>query len=157
MACLLSFVVKDIFLNLHAVREADPLEDLELPREKVSWVPSVYLAVDIFASSLKRVSQDALMDLPVHRVADLVVHLCGLMSNEHKKEQMTRWLRTFFNILEIPAAVLSHWVHKLKFEVEEENKTHRRLCEPFESAFLKVLSCVFNTARALDLNEVGLP
>ncbi len=157
MVGLLSFAVKDIFWNLHEVRENDPLEDLELPREKVSWVPSVYIAVDILASTMKKLPQDSLMDFPLHRLADLLVHLSGLMSNELKKEQMNRWLRTFFNILEVPAPVLRHWLHKLKFEVDESNKTHRRLfrnCEPFESAFLKILSCVFNTTRALDLNEV---
>lgn len=157
MVVCMSFILKDLYFNLYGFRDNDPLEDLELPREKVNWIPSVYTASDLISSNQKKVSVECLGDYPLERISDFIVYLSALMSNEHDKSQTIKWLRTLFNLLEVPAEALRYWTLYMKFELDENNKDHKRIlrnCEAFELTFLKVVSCMFNTFRSLDINEV---
>ena len=151
----LSYTIKDIYFNVYGFRD-DPLEDLDLPREKLPWLSPIYTAVDLFTINQKRISEDCIMDYPSDRMTDFLVFLCGLMTNELNKQQSTKWLRAYYNLMEVPVGVLRYWMHKLVYTIED-SKDHRRLfrnSEDFNNIFLRILTAVFNTVRSLDLAEV---
>lgn len=155
MVCLCP-VLKDVYLDVYGYRD-DPLEDLELPREKIPWQPAVFSAVDLISNNLKRLEADSVQDFPNSCVAEFLVYVVGFMSND-EKNQTTKWLKVILNILEQPRPVVRYWMQKLEFKVED-SKDHRRLfknCEKSENIFLKVLTGVFNTIRSLDLSEVEI-
>lgn len=148
--------MQDVYLDVYGYRD-DPLEDLEIPREKIPWLPTVFSAVDLLSSNLKRLEADCVQDLPDQSMATFFVYVVGFTAND-TKSQTTKWLKVLFNLLEQPAAVHRFWLRKLTFKVED-SKDHRRLfrhCEESENLFLRVLTAAFNTVRALDLAEVEI-
>ena len=154
LVCL-SYIMQDIYLNVYGYRD-DPLEDLDIPREKIPWLPSLYTAIDIFTNNQKRVSTACIEDYPEACMANFMVYLAGFMTNEADKSQISKWLRSLFNLLEQPALVHRHWMNKLKFKIED-SKDHRRLLrnsEETENIFLRLLTTIFNSVRSLDLSEV---
>lgn len=158
MIVCMSCILKDIFTNLYGFREG-PEDDLDIPREKVPWLSAVYSAADLASLTQKKLPEEWLLEYPLERVADYWVYLNGLMSCELNKEQKPRWLRALFNLLECPVKVLRHWMSQLKFSLDlNNNKDHRRLVRNTEEAdlvFLRVLTSIFNTVRALDLADVA--
>ena len=132
------------------------MDDIDVPREKIAWLPSVFTAVDIFSNNQKRLVPDCIEEYPNAGMADFLVYLVGFMTNEVEKSQINKWLRAFFNILEQPSRVLRYWMHNLTFDIQDI-KDHRRLfrhSEETANLFLKLLTTVFNTVRSLDLSEV---
>jgi hypothetical protein len=149
-------ILKALWLNLYGMR-AEENEDLEKERELVPWLGSVYTMVDLISLNIKKASAKSLEDIPHSYMADFLVYICGLMTNDKTKEISTRWLRALYNVLEAPKRVLRHWVVHLEFAIDEGNKDQRRLLrisEPFANTFMKLLSIVFNTVRSLELGEV---
>lgn len=147
-------VLKDVYLDVYGYRD-DPLEDLELPREKLPWLQAVFSAADLLSSNLKKMAADSVQDLPDSCVAEFLVYVTGFMSNDDKG-QPTKWLKILFNLFEQPHTVMRYWMNKLQFKVED-SKDHRRLFRNAETAdniFLVILTAVFNVVRSLDLSEV---
>lgn len=156
LVCL-SDVTRDVYLDVYGFRD-DPLEDLDIPREKLPWLPSVFSAVDLLANNLKKLDPDSVKDMPDSCIAEFLVYVTGFMAND-EKSQTTKWLKALFNILEQPHSVLQYWMKKLEFKIDESSKDQRRLLrqtEPYDNIFLRILTGVFNTVRSLDLAEVLL-
>ena len=152
----MSYILEDVYINVYGFRD-DPLEDLDLPREKKPWLPALFVAVDLFTVNQRRVSHDSILDYPNCRMAAFMVYLCGFMSNESDKQQTIKWLRAVYNLLEVPSSVQRYWMNNLTFEVPEESKDHQRIfrkAEDYSNIYLRLLSGAFNTVRSLDLTEV---
>ena len=155
IACL-SWVNKDIYFNVYGFRQNDPRDELELPREKIGWLAPVYSATDIVVNNLKKTSAKELLDVPMEFVTDFVVFAKGLMSGQLNKELQLKWLRVLFGLFELPRSVLRHWMTRIAYKIEDTKDCRRlfRLTEETSSLpFLKVLTSVFNSFRALDLDE----
>lgn len=146
----------DVYVNVYGFRD-DALEDLDIPREKKPWLPTVFVAVDLFTVNQRRMSQESILEYPNCRMAEFMVYLTGLMSNEVSKQQTIKWLRAVYNLLETPAAVQRYWMDNLVFDAGESKDLRRafRRAEDFDNLFLKVVSAAFNTVRSLDLTEVS--
>jgi hypothetical protein len=155
MIVCLSYIVKDLYINLYGFRDDDPMEELELPREKIPWLNPVFTAVDLVSINIKKVSDTCIIDLPDERLSDFLIHVCGLMTNEHGKELSTRWLRTLYNFMESSPTVQRHWMRAFKYPIID-SKDYRRLfrnSEEFDNTFMRLLTAIFNTVRSLDLQE----
>lgn len=154
MFVCLSAMMKTLFYNLYEYR-TDLAEDLDLPREMIPWIPPIFSAIDLISTNLKKMTVDSIKDIPNDRVSEFLMYLCGLMSNEYKKEQSVRWLRVGYNLLELPQAIHTYWLQKLRFTVED-TKEHRRMvknCEEFEAPYFKFTTCVFNNFRAMEIGD----
>lgn len=156
LVCM-AYFIKDIYLDVYGFRD-DFADDLDLPRPKLPWLPTVYIAVDLITSNLKKLDSASITSYPDQSMVDFLVHLGGLMANETDKQQALRWLRSFFNIFEVSADIHRYWMKNLVFVVED-SKDHRRLfrkAEDGENIYLRILTSVLNVVRSLDLSDVGL-